>query len=279
MHNLTFFIVNGLVIGGTFILAIALFPVWKLTRQLPAGTARSWWKVLTALIVFFICGYSGYAYVNWWNSSSLSDLLVPGVFLGGAVFVLMVCSLSLKTVVDLKRVHVLEQENISDPLMGIFNRRYLDRRLKEELLRSQRYHLPLAILLLDVDRFKAINDTCGHQTGDLVLKKLGQLMLAIVRDIDIVARYGGEEVLVIMPNTSVTDAAASAERLRRIIEETPIATSEEEDCHQAVRITVSIGVAGLRSGQETGPGSLLADADSVLYQAKKEGRNRVAVCS
>jgi len=279
MGNITFYLMNGLLIAGTVILAIALFPVWKLTRELPAGSARSLWNVLTLLILFFIAGYIAYGFVNWRNCSSFSELLVPGVFLGGAIFVLLVCFLSFKTVVDLQRINILEQENISDALMGIFNRRYLDRRLKEEFLRSQRYNLPLAILLLDIDRFKTVNDTCGHQTGDLVLKKLGQLILSTVRDIDIVARYGGEEVLVIMPNTTASHAAALAERLRQKIAAEEMATQDEETCHPAIKITVSIGVAGFNHGRTTAIDlhTLIKNADKALYQAKNEGRNRIIV--
>jgi diguanylate cyclase (GGDEF)-like protein len=193
--------------------------------------------------------------------------------------VLLVCFLSWKTVIDLQRINILEQENISDPLLGIFNRRYLDRRLKEEFLRSQRYNLPLAILLLDIDRFKMVNDTCGHQTGDLVLQKLVQLILSTVRDIDIVARYGGEEVLVIMPNTIASHAAVLAERLRRKIAATEMATQDEESCHPAIKITVSIGVAGFNHGRTTAVDlhTLINNADKALYQAKNEGRNRVVV--
>lgn len=279
MENVTFYLMHGLLLAGTAILAIALFPVWKLTRELPAGSPRSLWNVLTLLILFFIAGYITYAFVNWRTCSSFSELLVPGVFLGGALFVLLVCSLSFKTVTDLQRINILEQENISDPLMGIFNRRYLDRRLKEEFLRSQRYDLPLAILLLDIDRFKTVNDTCGHQTGDLVLKKLAQLILATVRDIDIVARYGGEEVLVIMPNTTADHAAALAERLRHRIASEEMATQNEETCHPALKITVSIGVAGFNHGRTTAVDlhTLIKNADSALYQAKNDGRDRMVV--
>jgi diguanylate cyclase (GGDEF)-like protein len=279
MDNVTFYLMNGLLFSGTFILAIALYPVWKLTRELPAGSARSLWYVLTLMILFFMVGYITYAFVNWKNCSSFSELLVPGVFLGGAVFVLLVCFLSFKTVIDLQRVNILEQENISDSLMGIFNRRYLDRRLKEEFLRSQRYNLPLAILLLDVDRFKTVNDTFGHQTGDLVLKNLAQLIVSTVRDIDIVARYGGEEILIIMPNTTASHAAVLAERLRHKIAVEEMATRDEESCHPAIKITVSIGVAGFTQGQTTAVDqhTLIKNADKALYQAKNDGRDRIVV--
>jgi diguanylate cyclase (GGDEF)-like protein len=271
---------NGLLIAGIFILAVALVPVLKLTRELPPGRTRSLWKVLTLLILFFIAGYIGYVFIGWKDRGGFSELLVPGVFLGGAVFVHLVCFLSHKTVLELRRMHILEQENISDPLMGIFNRRYLDRRLHEEFLRAQRYHLPLSLLLLDVDHFKKINDTYGHQTGDTVLQKLGQRILRTARDIDIVARYGGEEVAVIMPNTLYPDAVALAERLRREIAGREIVAAEENGGQAAIHITASIGVSGFSRGQRVDDlAGLIRNADRALYQAKNGGRNRVIAIS
>ena len=276
MHNIIFYFLNGLLIAGILILTVALLPVRKLTRELPPGPTRSLWRVLTFLIIFFIAGYVAYVFVGWKNVGVFADLLVPGVFLGGAVFVHLVCFLSYKTVLELRRMHILEQENISDPLMGIFNRRYLDRRLNEEFLRAQRYHLPLSMLLLDVDHFKTINDTYGHQTGDTVLKKLGHRIVHTARDIDIVARYGGEEVAVIMPNTPYPDAAALAERLRREIAGREMVAADENDGQTEIRLTVSIGVSGFSQGQPAEDlRKLIRNADKALYQAKNAGRNRV----
>jgi len=124
------------------------------------------------------------------------DLIVPSVFFFGAGFVWLTATLSLHTAIDIRRVTVLEHENITDPLIGIYNRRYLDRRLQEEFIRARRYSLPLSVLLLDIDHFKRVNDAYGHQVGDLVLSYLGKLLLSAIRATDIIARYGGEEILI-----------------------------------------------------------------------------------
>jgi len=120
------------------------------------------------------------------------------------------------------RTRILEEETITDPLMKIYNRRYMDKRLIEEISRAQRYELPLSVFLIDIDHFKQINDNYGHQVGDDVLKGLGKLIPETLRENDIVARYGGEEIFVILPNTSDSDAIIVAERLRHTVESTAL---------------------------------------------------------
>jgi len=196
--------------------------------------------------------------------------------LGGAIFVFMVCSLSLTTAIDLRRIFLLERETVTDPLMGIYNRRYLDRKLLEELQRARRYELPFSIFLLDIDFFKKINDIYGHQIGDMVLKKLATVLVDSVRELDVVIRYGGEEILVILPNTRVANAVGLAQRIRQKVKETMLVEPDQEKDRPAIYITVSIGVAGYRfSGElDTAPG-IVERADKALYQAKHQGRNRV----
>jgi len=160
--------------------------------------------------------------------------------------------------------------------MGIHNRRYFDRRLDEEVSRASRYGLPLSILLLDIDHFKKVNDVFGHQVGDAVLSNLGQLIMEIVRKPDIVARYGGEEIVVITANTSSSNAMILAERLRKKVETSVMAPSDEKKEQPAVRVTVSIGVAALSRENIDGQ-ALVESADKALYLAKQEGRNRVVV--
>jgi diguanylate cyclase (GGDEF)-like protein len=100
------------------------------------------------------------------------------------MFVWLTTSLSLQTAVDLRRMDLLETENITDPLTKVYNRRYLDRRLEEEVARAERYALKLSVLMLDIDHFKRINDTYGHQGGDVTLSTLGNLLKASLRDVD-----------------------------------------------------------------------------------------------
>jgi diguanylate cyclase (GGDEF)-like protein len=198
------------------------------------------------------------------------------MFFGGSIFVIVVCLLTLSTIKDIKRISKLEQENIQDPLMGIFNRRYLERRLNEEFSKSKRYHHSLSLFLLDVDFFKKVNDTYGHQAGDIVLKKLAQIIVESMRDTDLVARYGGEELVIVLPNTPVSGATIMAERCRNQVCEKLIVSSEES-CGQSIDgITVSIGVS-CEIDEIDDVNKLIECADKALYQAKEEGRNRVVV--
>ncbi len=168
----------------------------------------------------------------------------------------------------------LEQEAVTDPLTGVFNRRHLDRQIREEVGKAHRYALPLSVMLVDVDHFKAVNDTFGHEVGDIVLRNLARLMVSIVRNWDIVARYGGEEIVIVAPNTALTSAATLAERLRRAVADAELAAPDERTGYQSVRVTISIGVTEL-SPVTNDAAALLKKADRAMYSAKHEGRNRV----
>ena len=277
MQNILAIIANILIFAGACLLGVSLFPIRKLVLQLPAGgSLRRKWDILSALILFFICGYIGYIVVYWDRSNEDLNLIVPMVFFFGAFFVLLVGTLALQTAMDIKQISALKYETITDPLMGVHNRRYLDLRLTEEIERAHRYNFQLSMLLLDIDHFKKVNDTYGHYIGDLVLKSLGNLLLKNVRKTDIVARYGGEEIAVIAPHTSVPIAADLAERLRQTVERSVMVPADKQEDRQAVSISVSIGVAGLDQ-QIVDRQSLIERTDEALYRAKKKGRNRVVV--
>lgn len=147
----------------------------------------------------------------------------------------------------------------TDPLTGISNRRALDETLVARFAMMNRYDLPFAIMLLDIDNFKTINDERGHLHGDRMLKAVAQLFDDAVRDTDIVARYGGEEFVIVLPQTNLDMACQFADRLRQTVEQT-------------MQLTVSCGVAAASDGDN--PQSLLARADAALYSAKAAGRNR-----
>ena len=227
--------------------------------------------MLTGLILFFIAGYLVYTVTHWHYHLAFSNLVVPAVFFFGACFVLLVNLLSLQTAVDIRQMAVMEHENITDSLTGLFNRRYMEQRMKEEVTRAQRYDLPLSLLMLDIDHFKKINDTCGHQAGDKVLQNLGKIIINIVRESDIAVRYGGEEIIIITPHTKVAVASSLAERLRATIESADLLEAGGNNSPGSV--TVSIGVAEL--GGDTIQG-LIKKADQAMYRAKQEGRNRIA---
>ena len=259
---------------GFFALALSLIPARRVLHQLPSGKIRLGWIILIALIFLFIAGYLCYGWITWYQYNDAFDLLVPAIFFFGALFVLIVNTLSFYTSVNLNRIYHLERENITDPLMGIYNRRFFDRRLVEEVARSKRYNLPLSVLLIDIDFFKAINDDFGHPIGDSVLINLGQLLLNNARNSDIVARYGGEEIVIMTPNTPLQVAAVLAERLRDMVEKSAIVEPDGNSPDEAVRITVSIGVSSFNSSKDDS-GSLIENADRALYRAKQTGRNRV----
>jgi diguanylate cyclase (GGDEF)-like protein len=272
------FLANCLVAAGICILVGAMIPVSQLIEQIPSGPVRLRWRFIAVLIIAFITGYVSYMIAFWGSHSTWLALMVPGIFFFGAGFVWITVSLALQTAADIRRVVLLEQENITDPLMGIYNRRYLDRRLEEEYSRARRYEMPLSVLLLDIDHFKQVNDTYGHPIGDQVLIYLGKLLLNGIRETDIVARYGGEELLIIAPNTGPAAAAALAERLRQHIETHALIISSELSQRQEIRIKVSIGVASLSNEIKEGQ-QLVGHADEAMYRAKQEGRNRVVTYS
>ena len=148
-------LIRGLLVCGALLLVVALLPVRRIMSQLPRGRTRGMWFALAALIAFFITGYLLYAASIWDILPSFSELVVALVFFLGACFVWLVNTLSLQTTGDVRRMASLEKETITDPLSGIFNRRHFDRRLDEEASRAHRYGLPLSLLLLDIDHFKA----------------------------------------------------------------------------------------------------------------------------
>jgi diguanylate cyclase (GGDEF)-like protein/PAS domain S-box-containing protein len=165
----------------------------------------------------------------------------------------------------------LEQLAMTDELTGLFNRRSFFNRGVEEIRRSQRYHSPLSLLMLDIDGFKAVNDTFGHDVGDHMLRCVADTLLHNIREIDVLARLGGEEFGILLPNTEAADAVKLAERLRLAIEKTSCAVQD-----QKTSVTVSIGVATRKKEIQSIDG-LLKRADTAMYQAKNQGRNRVIV--
>jgi diguanylate cyclase (GGDEF)-like protein len=159
----------------------------------------------------------------------------------------------------------LETLATTDSLTEVKNRRAFRESLAQEIQRATRYHLPLSLLLLDVDHFKIYNDTYGHLAGDDVLRQVALLSVQAARKTDVVARYGGEEFALILPNTDREGSLALAERIREIIAAFPWPLGE---------VTVSIGIA-THSSEHTDENRFIAEADGALYVAKNRGRNRV----
>lgn len=269
---------NLLLLLSIVVLIFSLWPIRKLISELPPGKTRRWWGWLRILVVLFICGYLAYTivYLEFYRSSI--DFIVPGIFFFGSLFVFLVTTLSLQTTNDIKRIFELEYESITDPLMGICNRRYMKKRLQGEFQRAKRYRHPLALIMIDIDHFKKVNDEWGHLVGDAVLKQLAELIVDTVRDSDVVCRYGGEEMLVILPHTEGQAAVIVAENLRSKIEQTDIVTEVNSSSRGAIRVTASLGVSAICPEIDS-VHFLLGQADKALYFAKKLGRNRTACCS
>jgi two-component system cell cycle response regulator len=160
---------------------------------------------------------------------------------------------------------------VTDPLTGLANRRYLDDHLKVLFNRAAARGRPLSVCLTDIDRFKSVNDTYGHDAGDEVIKEFAARIRASVRGADLACRYGGEEFVVIMPDTLPDQATAIAERLRQAIEDREFVLRPGGP---AISLTASMGIASNLTGAET-PEQMLKQADMALYRAKDSGRNRV----
>ncbi|MFL1485606.1 diguanylate cyclase [Marinobacter sp. LN3S78] len=178
-------------------------------------------------------------------------------------------------VTDRKALEVrLSELATLDPLTGQFNRRETERILQEEVARAERYERRLAVLWIDLDNFKEVNDTRGHEVGDEVLRTISLRLAESVRTVDTLGRFGGEEFIVVLPEMSVEEAWDIAERLRRHIADEPVRTSVGE----TLNLTISIGVA-VYPDHAGSAATLCRMADKAMYQAKERGRNRTVVVS
>ena len=165
----------------------------------------------------------------------------------------------------------LSEVSSRDALTGLYNRCYVIEKLDSEINRALRHGSPMALLMLDVDHFKQINDTYGHSTGDQVLQAIGQLLRDSCRVYDVPGRYGGEEFCIVLPETKLGNTTVVAERIR-----TKLASASLKAGDAALSVTASIGIAGIdETGGALSPADLIDRADRALYRAKDRGRNRV----
>lgn len=180
-----------------------------------------------------------------------------------------------QTVAQIENIRLCEKLAslaITDVLTNVFNHRYFQERLHLEIMRSQRYKHPLSLIMLDIDSFKTYNDRYGHLEGDRVLKQVSQTMKQNVRQVDVVSRYGGEEFMIILPDTNLQGAGIVAEKIRQAVEGMDLLHKETK---KALRVTVSGGVAIYQEGLSKE--DLISRVDQALYKAKAEGKNKICI--
>ncbi|MHB1536762.1 MAG: GGDEF domain-containing protein, partial [Acidimicrobiales bacterium] len=183
--------------------------------------------------------------------------------------VVMLSQFTRHATLALRSAHLLAERQamaMRDGLTGLANRRDFDQKLAGEVNRASRHGQPLSLVVIDLDHFKAVNDTHGHLAGDEVLRQVGQVLAGVTRDMDTAARYGGEEFALILPSCAPADACRVMDRIRTSLAAAPA----------LLGVTVSAGVATLPSNANDSA-SLLAAADEALYRSKRSGRNRVTV--
>lgn len=165
----------------------------------------------------------------------------------------------------------LEEFSFKDEVTGLYNRRFFTIRLEEEISRYRRFNHPVSVVLADLDGFKAVNDELGHAVGDETLRDIAQILMRHSRGINVVSRYGGDEFVVLLVETSQAGARLYADRIRKFIESYPFGHGK--------RITASFGVASLPDDEVTTSEELMKAADTALYAAKRAGKNRVSAAS
>ena len=191
-----------------------------------------------------------------------------------SIFVVITAVLAISLVASVFKNRRLEklyktarQNSITDELTGLFNRRYLDQRLVEEISRANRHKYNLYLLVIDLDNFKAVNDTLGHQAGDQVLTGAAKIFKNITRPHDVVARSGGDEFTIIVAELSLEQANLIAQRIVRAIEKIPI--------NQSLEISASVGLHAIDTSRA--PEDAIKEADRAMYEAKTAGKDRVAI--
>lgn len=260
-----------MLLAGMACLLSSLVPLASILRTVRQGRLRTQWLGLGGLILFFSAGYAGFGALRFAEEPTPVDSFVALIFMMGGVFVFAVARLSWTTTKDLVKITALERDVVRDPLTGAFNRRYLDARLDDEVGRAQRSGFPLSALMIDLDHFKHVNDTYGHAVGDVVLRHVCSLIHQHARVTDTVVRFGGEEFIVIAPNSTIDSIVFLGERMLREIQTSPIVLPDGS----TLSVTASMGASSLVP--EDSAKTLLTRADEALYSAKREGRNQLRI--
>ncbi len=258
MKSFAIFFVAAGIIG----LLIALLPTHRICRK--AEHHFTAWRILGGFILFFIIGYFSYLYLLLTHSTvPFIELMVSLVLFGGSIFVATVVRLSLLSIEELQKAAEIERHRaLHDELTDLPNRALLHERIDQAILDARRNNSPIAVLLMDLDRFKEINDTLGHYYGDYVLQLIAPRLRSCIRESDTISRLGGDEFAVVLPGVNLEKAAAISEKIVHAMEES--FQIEGNDLH----LDISIGIAmypehGLDSD------TLLQHADIAMYEAKR----------
>lgn len=241
----SFMLIPGLVL-------VIIFPTWK------AGIIISASMIATKYSVEIL--HHGLNGMEW-------PVLLVGTFVNVSVHFTFIYF----RIQNYKLFEEVQRLLLTDSLTGIYNRRYFDLRMEKLIPQAKQKGAPLTIMMLDIDHFKQVNDTHGHQFGDDVLKRMAQLINSEIRKTDALVRMGGEEFAVLLPETKLQEGILIANRLRQLIEEAPFVYDEKRSF-----VTISIGI-GLYAGEPLE--QFIEKVDQALYEAKKAGRNQVAVSS
>ncbi|MBU0730801.1 MAG: EAL domain-containing protein [Proteobacteria bacterium] len=250
------------VVAATILLTYSLFfPVRILCRE--EHTLSFWWKILGLFVLFFICSFMAFGYMLIIRAVSTTELLMSLILLSGSIFVFLVVRLSMMSIEGIKKSAAKEQHRaLHDDLTGLPNRLLLNDRIDHGILVAERHQESMAIVMLDLNRFKEINDALGHFYGDYVLQEIAARLRETVRKSDTVARFGGDEFAIVLPNSDLEQAIAICQKISASIEE-PILIEGHN---------VSVGMsAGISTFPEHARDSetLLQHADVAMYEAKR----------
>jgi diguanylate cyclase (GGDEF)-like protein len=229
------------------------------------GLKKRLWSIIVLVVAYLVYSALGDLIPQYWKWIGFRSLERSILTLGFVVILLIALS-------GLALSDKLTTQAIKDGLTGLYNQTYIKARLQEEIYRSERYKYPFSLVMIDFDEFKAFNDRHGHVAGDRVLKATGELLQEKIRSSDICGRYGGEEFLILMPQTACLDAAAATERLRKEIAIFPFRIGYDKTC----QLTVSAGVYATPFYSQDVE-EIVRLTDAALYRAKKEGKNKVVV--
>lgn len=262
-------IVQVMLVGAIILFLAASTYLKKLYNMLNPGRVRNAWFGLAVLLALAVVGCVIFVGLNATEGSNHhEDWLVASVFLVAAGFVFTVCALSCSTAKDIARLAELEQAVYFDPLTKLYSRSKILSILEAECIECQEKTTAVSVMMLDIDDFKFINDCYGHQAGDKVLEQIGQVLAEVRGKANFVGRYGGEEFLMVLPNTLPFHATAVAEHIRGAVAGKAFSLGEE-----TVNLTISIGIATTVTFRETCD-DLIACADRALYIAKLAGRDK-----